>query len=190
MMNDEPISVIDAADRIGIGMQAVFKILKRLEIETFRQHSSAHNGQAIAYITSAGFAVLQRDVIARNVGTATDDDDGDGDNLYVDVGVFYLVQLEPEHDAGRFKVGFATNLSERLRSHRCSAPFASEKKTWPCKRRWERTAIDCVTAGCEQLHTEVFRCDDIDSVIVRCDEFFAMMPEFNSDGSVDVSAEA
>jgi hypothetical protein len=38
--------------------------------------------------------------------------------------LFYLLQLEPEHDQGRSKVGFTTELEGRLRKHRCSAPFA------------------------------------------------------------------
>lgn len=39
-------------------------------------------------------------------------------------GVFYyLLLLEPEHDPGRFKVGFAISLPERLRTLRCSAPL-------------------------------------------------------------------
>jgi hypothetical protein len=71
-----------------------------------------------------------------------------------DIGVFYLLSLEPEHDPTRFKVGFASNLNERFRQHRCSAPFAKVVKIWPCRRLWEKTAIECVTDGCEQLHTE------------------------------------
>jgi len=93
-----------------------------------------------------------------------------------ELGVFYVVQLEPDHDPGRFKVGFASNMAERLRAHRCSAPFSKVLKTWPCRSLWEKTAIDCVCVGCEKLHTEVFRIDSIDKVITKCDEFLALMP--------------
>jgi hypothetical protein len=113
----------------------------------------------------------------------TDSNDSDGDDLRVGSGVFYLIQLEPDHDPGRFKVGFAANISERLRAHRCSAPFAIVAKKWPCKRLWESTAIDCVTADCEQLHTEVFRYNDLDSVIAKCNQFFAIMPACSGNGS-------
>jgi hypothetical protein len=44
-----------------------------------------------------------------------------------------------------------------LRQLRCSAPYIQVMKTWPCRRLWEKTAIECVTEGCERLHTEVFR---------------------------------
>ena len=87
-----------------------------------------------------------------------------------------MIQLEPDHDPGRFKVGFAANINERLRAHRCSDPFAEILKTWACRRTWERTAIDCVTATCEQVHTEVFRTESLDDVKARCDAFFDIMP--------------
>ena len=99
------------------------------------------------------------------------------EELIVDRGVFYLIQLEPCHDPGRFKVGFASNLSERLRDHRCSAPLATVLAKWPCRPLWEKTAIDCVTQSCEQIHTEVFRTDDISAVQQRCEQFFSLMSD-------------
>ncbi|QDT35737.1 hypothetical protein Pan189_00900 [Stratiformator vulcanicus] len=174
-MIDDQISVIDAAHAVGYGKQAVFKILRRLGIETFKEQSANHNGQAIAYISMDDFQTLQTDVASRQTAGADESDD-DGTTPGIDYGVFYLIQLEPEHDPGRFKVGFATNINDRLRSHKCSAPFATVLKTWPCKRLWERTAIDCATFCCDQLHTEVFRTDDMATVIDRCDQFFALMP--------------
>jgi hypothetical protein len=93
-----------------------------------------------------------------------------------DEGWFYLIQLEPDHDPGRLKVGFTTDLDGRLRHHRCSAPFAKYTKTWPCRRVWERTAIDSVTSGLEQLHTEVFRAPSVNEVEERGDRFFSVMP--------------
>ena len=90
-------------------------------------------------------------------------------------GVFYLLLLEPEHDPGRFKVGFAVSLSERLRTLRCSAPFLKVVKTWPCKSLWEKTAIECVAESCKRLHTEVFRAQSIESVVEKCERFFELM---------------
>lgn len=96
--------------------------------------------------------------------------------LPAEIGLFYLVQLEPDHDPGRFKAGFTSNMEERLRAHRCAAPFVKVIKTWPCRSLWEKTTIDCVCDGCERLHTEVFRSDSIDQVVEKCDEFFSLMP--------------
>jgi len=88
-----------------------------------------------------------------------------------------IIQLEPEHDLGRFKVGFATNIEERLRSHKTAAPFYKVLRTWPCKLLWEKTAMECASQGCVRLHTEVFRTDAIDEVQSRCEQFFGLMPE-------------
>ena len=180
-MHNDRISVIEAAKQIGYGKQGVFKLLKRLGIETAKSHSPEYNGQAIAYISMDDFTRLQNDVAVRST---SESDTDTNDTTLGDSGFFYLIQLEPEHDPGRFKLGFANNVGERLRSHRCSAPFATLVKSWPCKRVWERTAIDCVTQNCEQLHTEVFRTDSIDDVIAYCDRFFDLMPEL-----VEVDAE-
>lgn len=118
--------------------------------------------------------------------------DGEGGELpeaaLYDVGVFYLLRLEPQHDPNRFKVGFASNLSERLRQHKCSAPFTEVIKTWPCRRLWEKTAIECVTANCERLHTEIFRAQSISEVEQRCDQFFALMPSLSSNAQSDTEA--
>ena len=90
--------------------------------------------------------------------------------------VFYVILLEPECDPGRFKVGFSTDVDERLRSHQTSAPFSELVKTWPCKALWEKTAIDCIAEGCDRLAPEVFRTQDIQEVICRADRFFELMP--------------
>jgi hypothetical protein len=50
-------------------------------------------------------------------------------------------------------------------------------KSWKCKFLWEKTAIDCVTDGCERLHTEVFRTNSIDRVAAKCEQFFEIMPK-------------
>ncbi|MCL2065374.1 MAG: GIY-YIG nuclease family protein [Candidatus Cloacimonetes bacterium] len=92
-------------------------------------------------------------------------------------GYFYLIQLEPDLDPGRFKVGFATSLEDRIRQHKCSAPLLKLKKHWACKSLWEKTIIDCITNDCEKIHTEVFRSTSIDIVIKKCDEFFDIMPK-------------
>jgi hypothetical protein len=189
-MTQDRISVIDAAQTIGYGKTAVFKILSRLGIETFKERNANHNGQAIAYISLDDFRLIQRHVATRQQILSAESQ-SDDEQLGIEYGVFYLIQLEPEHDPGRFKVGFAALIDERLRSHRCAAPFAEVVKTWPCRRLWERTAIDCVTLDCVQLHTEVFRTTDLSRVVARGDAFFAMMPSLvgNAESFGDTVAE-
>ncbi|MGA9539122.1 MAG: hypothetical protein WBR24_24740 [Desulfobacterales bacterium] len=175
-MNEQIISVIDAANKLGMRKQHLFKIMKRLGIASTKQKHPAHRGLAIAYISNTDFDLIINDYC----NTGKDDESFIATtSASIEHGGFYLIQLEPNHDPGRFKLGFASNMPERLRSHRCSAPFAKVLKTWPCHTLWERTAIDSVTQGCEKIHTEVFRAADIKSVQKKCDMFFELMPDLN-----------
>jgi hypothetical protein len=79
------------------------------------------------------------------------------------------------------KVGFTMDLESRLQKHRCSAPFSQYLKTWPCKRIWERAAIDCVTEACEKLHTEVYRTNALEQLGIRAEAFFSLMPKLHDD---------
>ena len=157
-MGDDLISVIDVANHHSKQKQTIFKILIRLGIETSKIRNSSSKNQLVAYITQDDFRRVSEElfVFAERIGPEQGDDEEADGFVSAEVGVFYLIQLEPELDPGRFKVGFAANMSDRLRALRCSAPFASVIKTWPCRRLWEKTAIDCVSVGCERLHTEVF----------------------------------
>jgi hypothetical protein len=170
-MSDEVISVIDVAKNLGKQKAHVFKVLGRLGIETLKEKSSDARGQKIAYITTDDY-----DRIREYLAEAEDDSDASATQPDVG-GVFYLIQLEPEHDPGRFKLGFATNIEERLRSHKTAAPFSKVLNTWPCKLLWEKTAIECASQGCVRLHTEVFRTESIDAVLSRCEQFFKLMPK-------------
>ena len=173
-MENDLITVSQLASDLGKQKQHIFKVLNRLGIERKLKKSAAARGQKVAYVTTEDYKRVKEyfSVVESEASeTIVDSDTG---------GVFYLIQLEPEHDPGRFKLGFATNIEERLRSHKTAAPFSKVLKTWPCKLLWEKTAIDCATQGCEQLHTEVFRSESVKEVQARCDQFFALMPEIRS----------
>ncbi len=173
-MEDKLISVIDAASELGMIKQTLFRIIKRLRIATRKQRNSSHRNQEISYITADDLEVIRQHLRQTKPQGKCKKDVKESSNGQ---GVFYLIQLEPDHDPGRIKVGFASNLPERLRSHRCSAPFSVVLGKWPCRSLWEKTAIDCVTESCEKLHTEVFRTNDISQVKERCGQFFALMPK-------------
>jgi hypothetical protein len=176
-MTENLISVIDLANQYGVRKQTLFKILKRLGIETRKRvgDTKTNRGQAIAYITNADAQSLVGEIHPKR--NSKESTRGDPDSVLAEKGVFYLLLLEPDHDPGRFKVGFAASLPERLRSLRCSAPLAKVIATWPCKTLWEKTAIDCVTEDCQRLHTEVFRTQSIDAVRAKCQRFFELMPK-------------
>ena len=178
-MNDEMISVIEAGRQLECRKQTLFKIMRRLEIHAHKRRDANSGNQVVAYITQDELTRVKEALIAgrsrRSEDGESDDEDGD-EFVSAEIGVFYLIQLEPDHDPFRFKVGFAANMNDRLRQLRCSAPYSIVVKNWPCRRLWEKTAIDCLTFGCERLHTEVFRCSSLETVVAKGEQFFGMMP--------------
>ena len=173
MNEEELISIIDVAKKLNMHKATLFKVINKLGISTTKQKNSDHRGQSISYIRKAD---LDRIINSLSTGHERKHESIGSSFAQLDHGMFYLIQLEPKLDPGRFKVGFASNMPERLRSHRCSAPLAVIVNTWPCKELWEKTAIDSVTQGCERIHTEVFRIPDISIVKQKCDQFFSVMP--------------
>ena len=167
-MEHQLIAIADIAHLHGRRRQSVHKIVNRLGIKTVMKKSDGARGQKISYITVHEYEEVKR-LLDRSYSPYREPMSGEP-------GVFYIVQLEPQYDPGRFKVGFTTDIVERLRNHRTSAPFCEIYRTWPCKLLWEKTAIDCVSQGCEQLYTEVFRTSDISGVANNAELFFALMP--------------
>lgn len=92
-------------------------------------------------------------------------------------GWFYIVQIVPDLDPLRIKLGFAGDVKARLQAHRTIAPTARLVKAWSCKRVWEQAAIDSITRiGCKLIANEVFQCDDLAALSGRAREFFEIMP--------------
>lgn len=173
-MAENRISVIDAASCLGRQKQHVFKVLKRLGIVPEMAPASRSRGQRVAYLSEEQFRSLEAAL------GSVDGPSGEPGEQATRHGAFYLIQLEPVLEPGRFKLGFASNLEERLRAHKVAAPLCRVVKTWPCRLLWEKTAIESVARGCERVHTEVFRApgpDGLDAITRRADAFFALMPE-------------
>ncbi len=177
-MEQELISIIDVANRLGKRKQTIFKVVKRLGISTRNVKSSLSKNQAVAYVTHEDVQRISEELRLFESGSLPVSSAKAKSIKFVtnEVGVFYLAQLEPYFDPCRFKVGFASSMSERLRALRCSAPYTQVMKTWVCRRLWEKTAIDCISSGCEKIHTEVFRAADLGVVVEKCDAFFSLMP--------------
>lgn len=185
-MNDKTpqdlLSVTEVGDLIGKRKQTVFKVLKRLQIKPQKRRASEKHGQVQSYITRDELERVRAELGEGTMAASTS-----SEQWPTETGVFYLIQLEPEHDPGRFKVGFTSNMGERLRSHRTSAPYAVVVRTWPCRLLWEKTLIDCLADECERLHTEVFRTDSLEEVIAKCEAFFDLMPEVGAQEMVSGS---
>ena len=168
-MREELISVTEIAKTHSRHRSSLHKIIKRLGIETRRIRSEEARGQEAVYITLADYSLLKAEIEYEEDGALP------GEEPTEWRGFLYIVQLEPEFDPGRLKIGFATSVEDRLKSHRTSAPFAKVLRQWPCKLLWEKTAIEAITRDCEKLHTEVFRTNNIE--IVVAESFFNLMPK-------------
>jgi hypothetical protein len=184
-MNENRIAIVDLADELQVHKQRIFKLLRRLGIQTSQRREPDRGNQNVATISVADASTIRQEIIKYAANT----ENGSTAVLSDDSGFFYIIQLEPDHDPGRFKVGFTTDLEGRIQKHRCSAPFAKYLQSWPCRRVWERAAIDCTTSECEQLHTEVFRTASTDSVISKAAAFFSVMPRLpNVEGEAEAVA--
>ena len=168
------IVVADLADELGTYRATIFKIAKRVGIQLIKRREPSRGNQLVGVLAGADADAIRAAFLEGR--RAVPEGTSEAAELAPNEGMFYLIQLEPRHDPGRFKVGFTTDLEGRLRHHRCSAPFAAYWKTWACRRTWERAAIDCITEGTEQLHTEVFRTTSLEDLAERGERFFSVMP--------------
>jgi hypothetical protein len=180
----ERIAIVDLADDLQVRKQRIFKILKRLNIRPTQRREQGRGNQNVATVSAADAAAIRAEILkSSGVPVAGNSPLNGSTGLFYsdDFGFFYIIQLEPAHDPGRFKVGFTMDVEGRLQKHRCSAPFSQYLKTWPCKRVWERAAIDCVTEACDKLHTEVYRTNSLEELSIRAEQFFSLMPKLRDD---------
>jgi hypothetical protein len=92
-------------------------------------------------------------------------------------GLFYAIQIYPTLEPGRVKLGFTHDIHQRLASYRTLCPEARVLETWHCEATWELAAIASITrTKCQRIGQELYLCDDINLVIQRGHDFFAIMP--------------
>ena len=95
----------------------------------------------------------------------------------VDTGCFYIVQVIPDFWQARVKLGFSSALDSRLASYKTVSPTATLLKSYPCRAAWELAAMASITrVECKQIGQEVYDCDDLDKLVERAEQFFALMP--------------
>ena len=90
-------------------------------------------------------------------------------------GFFYMIALVPEYNRGRIKLGFASNVEERLGNHRTAAPTAELVRAWPCKRTFEKTIIAALSSLGKQVRNEVFDFDNVDLIVSKAETLFSLL---------------
>jgi hypothetical protein len=123
----ERIAIVDLADDLQVRKQRIFKILKRLNIRPTQRRELSRGNQNVATVSAADAAAIRAEILKSSDAPVVGNSAFNGAAAVFysdDVGFFYVIQLEPTHDPGRFKVGFTMDLEGRLQKHRCSAPFS------------------------------------------------------------------
>lgn len=100
-MTENLIAVKALAEKHGVRRQTIFKIIKRLGIEQSRSRGGNESrGLIISYISEVDVRLVS-EALLPNSTSRRDEEVGEIESaeasLY-DVGVFYLLCLEPEHD--------------------------------------------------------------------------------------------
>jgi hypothetical protein len=147
------------------------RYVERLGITPQRRHTPDSGNKLVVTVTAHEAVCIRAARREQGYDLPTGEADGT-------VGLFYVVQLVPELDPNRVKLGFADDAFGRLSQHRTAAPTAKLLKTWPCKRSWEWTIIDAISAvGCKLILNEVYECCDVANLLARGDQLFAMLPD-------------
>ena len=171
MANDEFVSIKDLAARLGMDRSHARRYVLKLGYAFHKRRTSDSGSQLTLCVTSAEAAQIisqraDKGFLASTVVAVSD------------VGVFYVIQLVPDLDPMRLKLGFAASLEQRFLEHRTAAPTARVLRAWPCKRSWERTAMDALTReGCRLILNEVFECDEPNALVGRGEAFFSLLPQ-------------
>lgn len=165
----EYVSIKELAETMGMDRSHARRYILALGYSPHKRRTpDSHNQLTLALPRSEAEAVLAKRREQGFIG---------GGSVVSDRGFFYVIQLVPEIAPQRIKLGFATNVSDRLQQHRTAAPTAALLKCWPCRGVWERTAMDCMTReGCRLIANEVFECDQLDSLVCRGDKLFQQLP--------------
>jgi len=170
-VSDEYVSVKQLASEIGMDRSHARRYVLAVGIEPVKRRTPDSGGQ-LSLTVSAREAEFIRQTREQQGFL------GSEKPVAKQAGFFYIIQLVPDLDPARVKLGFADNVETRLAQHRTSAPTARLVRSWPCKRTWERTAIDAlVLAGGRLILNEVFEFPDIEALLKRADEFFGLLPD-------------
>lgn len=171
MGTDDFVSIKELAQRLGMDRSHARRYVLRLGYPFHKRRTTDSGNQLTLCLTSDEAAEIERLRADHGFG-------GSAPLAPSEVGVFYVIQLVPELDPRRLKLGFAESLDQRLAQHRTAAPTARILHAWGCRRSWEVTAIDALTSSdCRLILNEVFECDDPQSLVLRGNAFFAMLPE-------------
>ncbi len=165
------VTLSDLATELGLDRSNMHKYVKKLNINMLERRTPKSRNQRTKTVTLED---------AEFIRTKRQSEGYSNDKAVVSAsewGVFYIIQLVPELDQKRLKLGFTDNLDGRLSQHKTAAPTATVLQSWPCKRVWEKTIIDALTIlHCRLVANEVFECDSYEKLVGLADTIFDILP--------------
>lgn len=167
---EDYVSLKSLSEKLGLDRSNTRKYVLRLGVTPHKRRTPDSRGQLTLAVSEDEAQLIIR--TRQDQGFL-----GSSKPVQNEVGHFYVIQLVPDLDPKRLKLGFAEDVAARLAQHRTSAPTARVVKSWPCKRSWEGTVIDCLTTtDCRLILNEVFECEDLESLLQRADSLFKLLP--------------
>jgi len=166
----------DIAEKLNIGVDTVRrhvnKVKKELELNPVKQKTVSSKGSLVNCLSTDDTNTFI------NYFETKEESSGKNDLLTTSrYGFFYIIQLIPEFNPNRVKIGFADNVEKRLKEHQTASPTAKLVGKWNCKRAWDQCVMDSITReNCKLVLNEVYE-GDLSEFIKRTDDFFANMPK-------------
>ncbi len=84
-----------------------------------------------------------------------------------------MIELWPA-DADVYKLGWTSDINQRLRAYRTTSPNLRLVKSWPCERKrdGEAMAYAFLFQGLRRIESETFQTQNIQAVVKYLDQFF------------------
>ena len=158
------------ADRLNMDKGNLHRLITKLKLSTYGLRDKQANNQIVKAIDDAGLQTLTsyRDDIPKS---------SNNENVSIE-SIFYLILIAPDLSEYRVKLGFTTNLEQRLTSYKTICPNVKVVKTWECNKEWEKAIIDmAITNKDKIIGEEVFDVNDVALLVDRIDNIFAMLNE-------------
>lgn len=155
------VALRQVAVELGLDQSQVRERLRERKIRPHKVHANGPDGPLVVVLTLEEADRL-RNGAASAAGPST--------------GEFYVIQLVPDLDPRRIKVGFSPDAAGHVEYLRAGAPTAVLLKAWPCRPCWAAAAFDCLSGNCRSVRDGVFDCDDLAECVGRGDALFALLP--------------
>lgn len=180
------ITVHELAEILGVSRSRATQIAQRLEVEIGISRvpaRAASTQKIIAYMRSDGERLVDlfNEKRMKKQARRRAKEDRERERAIIPQppapssrkDLVYLVELWPG-DSDVYKIGWTSDIEQRLRTYRTTSPNLRLVKSWACDRKRDREAMVYAFSfqGLEKLSPETFRAQDIQAVVRHLDQFF------------------